>query len=88
MQTVYEAANVIDAHLVRQALEAEGIPAYVRGEALAGGIGELGVFGLVAVMVPEAAWPAARDLVEAMGLAGGQEAPAVDDPGGEAACPA
>ena len=36
MQTVYEAANVIDAHLVRQALEAEGIPAYVRGEALAG----------------------------------------------------
>ena len=64
MQTVYEAANVIDAHLVRQALEAEGIPAYVRGEALAGGIGELGVFGLVAVMVPEAAWPAARALVE------------------------
>lgn len=88
MQTVYEAANVIDAHLVRQALEAEGIPAYVRGEALAGGIGELGVFGLVAVMVPEAAWPAARALVEAMGLAGGQEAPGVDDPGGEAACPA
>lgn len=88
MQTVYDAANVIDAHLVRQALEAEGIPAYVRGESLAGAIGELGVFGLVAVMVPVAAWPAARDLVEAMGLAGRPDAPAVDDPGGEAACPA
>jgi hypothetical protein len=55
---------------------------------LAGAIGELGVFGLVAVMVPVAAWPAARDRVEAMGLAGRPDAPAVDDPGGEAACPA
>ena len=89
MRTVYEAANVIDAHLVRQALEAEGIPAYVRGEALAGGIGELGVFGLVAVMVPELAWPQARALVEALAL--GAELPAAGreatdaDPG---ACPA
>ncbi len=89
MRTVYEAANVIDAHLVRQALEAEGIPAYVRGEALAGGIGELGVFCLVAVMVPELAWPQARALVEALAL--GAELPAAGreatdaDPG---ACPA
>lgn len=75
MQTVYEAANVIDAHLVRQALEAAGIPAYVRGEALTGGIGELGVFGLVAVMVPELAWPAARAVVEELGLLGGGDAP-------------
>ena len=89
MRTVYEAANVIDAHLVRQALEAEGIPAYVRGEALAGGIGELGVFGLVAVMVPELAWPQARALVEALALGAGLPATgreATDaDPG---ACPA
>ena len=68
MRTVYEAANLIDAHLVRQALEAAGIPAFVRGEALTGGIGELGVFGLVAVMVPELAWPQARAHVEALGL--------------------
>ena len=68
MRTVYEAANLIDAHLVRQALEAEGIPAFVRGEALTGGIGEVGVFGLVAVMVPEAAWPEARARVEALRL--------------------
>lgn len=68
MRTVYEAANIIDAHLVRQALEAEGIPAYVRGEALTGGIGELGVYGLLGVMVPELAWPRAREIVEALGL--------------------
>ncbi|HTL14856.1 MAG TPA: DUF2007 domain-containing protein [Thermomonas sp.] len=88
MRTVYEAANLIDAHLVRQALEAEGIPAFVRGEALTGGIGELGVFGLVAVMVPEAAWPQARARVEALGLGDGP-APAADArEGGDAGCPA
>ena len=74
--------------MVRQALEAEGIPAYVRGEALAGGIGELGVFGLVAVMVPETAWPQARALVDELAL--GEPVSALDpdpdpDPG---ACPA
>lgn len=79
MRTVYEAANIIDAHLVRQALEAEGIPAYVRGEALIGGIGELGVYGLLGVMVPELAWPRAREIVEAMGL--GESAPVVPDTG-------
>ena len=77
MRTVYDAANVIDAHLVRQALEAEGIPAFVRGEALTGGIGELGVFGLVAVMVPEAAWPQARDIVAALAL--GESEPLAED---------
>ena len=70
MRTVYEAANLIDAHLVRQALEAEGIPAFVRGEALIGGMGDLGVFGLVAVMVPEAAWLRGRALVEVLDLGG------------------
>ena len=73
MRTVYEAANIIDAHLVKQALDAVEIPAYSRGEALTGGMGELGVFGLVAVMVPDAAWPAAREVVQALGL-GGKEA--------------
>lgn len=68
MRTVYEAANLIDAHLVRQALEAEGIPAFVRGEALTGGMGDLGVFGLLAVMVPDAAWLHARRLVDALAL--------------------
>lgn len=68
MRTVYEAANLVDAHLVRLALEQEGIPVFVRGEALVGGIGELGVFGLVAVMVPDVAWPQARQTVDALGL--------------------
>ena len=90
MRTVYEAANLIDAHLVRQALEAEGIPAFIRGEALIGGMGDLGVFGLVAVMVPEAAWPQARSLVAALALGGADAVDAdISEPDdGEAGCPA
>jgi hypothetical protein len=79
MRVVYEAEHVIDAHLVRHALENAGIPAFVRGEALLGGLGELGIYGLVQVCVPEAAWPDARAVVEGLALATGsaqaQEAP-------------
>jgi len=79
MRVVYEAANLIDAHLVRHALEDAGIPAFVRGEALVGGIGELPAFGLVAVCVPEAAWPDADALVRSLPLVVG-EARERDDP--------
>jgi hypothetical protein len=72
MQDVYAAANVIDAHLVRHALEAAGIPAFVRGEALTGGIGELPACGLVAVCGPQSRWPEARALVEALPLVVGE----------------
>lgn len=68
MRVVYEAANVIDAHLVRQALENAGLPAWVRGEALTGGLGELGVFGLVAVIVPDDCAIRAREVVESLHL--------------------
>ncbi|MDQ3206898.1 MAG: DUF2007 domain-containing protein, partial [Pseudomonadota bacterium] len=47
MKVVYDAANVIDAHLVRHALEAEDIPVFLKGEALVGGMGELPLFGVV-----------------------------------------
>ena len=68
MKVVYEAANLIDAHLVRHALEAAEIPVFLRGEQLLGGMGELPLFGLIAVCVPDAAWPEARDVVDALGL--------------------
>ena len=68
MRVVYEAQHVIDAHLVRHALEAEGLPVFVRGEALLGGLGELGIFGLVQVCVPEASWTQARAVVEGLAL--------------------
>ncbi|MEO6365234.1 MAG: DUF2007 domain-containing protein [Luteimonas sp.] len=68
MRVVYEAGNIIDAHLVRHALEHAGIPVFVRGEALLGGMGELPVYGLVAVCVPAACWAEACELLRDMPL--------------------
>ncbi len=64
MQVVYQAENIIDAHLVKNALEYAGIPAYVSGEYLTGAMGELPVSGLIAVMVAARDWNAARGIVE------------------------
>ncbi|NUS38133.1 MAG: DUF2007 domain-containing protein [Lysobacter sp.] len=72
MRVVYEATNLIDAHLVRHALEDAGIPAFVRGEALLGGVGELPACGLLAVCVPDAAWPEADALVRSLPLVAGE----------------
>lgn len=79
MRSVYEAANLIDAHLVRHALEDAGIGAFVRGEALTGGMGDLGVFGLVAVLVPEDQWQPAREVVEALGFGEAAASGGADD---------
>lgn len=69
MKVVYEAANLIDAHLVRHALEETGMPVFLRGEALLGGMGELPLFGVVAVCVPDSAWLEARAIVETLPIA-------------------
>lgn len=74
MQAVYEANNLIDAYLVRHALEQIGIPVYMRGESLVGGIGELPACGLVAVCVPPSAWPQARELIAQLPLLAGEVA--------------
>ncbi len=84
MRSVYEAANLIDAHLVRHALEDAGVPAFVRGEALTGGMGDLGVFGLVAVMVAEDQWTQAREVVDALGFGVAAAAELEDVPRGTA----
>lgn len=57
MQVVYEAESIFDAQLLKDAIEAEGIPAFIIGAALAGGIGELPAMGLVRVAVPDGAVP-------------------------------
>lgn len=68
MKVVYEAANAIDAHLVRHALEDEGLPVFLRGEPLTGGMGELPLFGVVAVCVPDSAVEQARGIVGRLDL--------------------
>lgn len=63
MQIVYRAANLADAHLLRQLMEAEGIPAFVQGEYLQGAVGELPANTEVLVHVPDAHVEAARAVV-------------------------
>ncbi|PZP59890.1 DUF2007 domain-containing protein [Pseudoxanthomonas winnipegensis] len=68
MQVAYRANNLFDAHLARHALEDAGIPAFVFGESLLGAGGELPLFGVLRVCVPDVALPQARDALAAAGL--------------------
>lgn len=68
MKVVYEAANLIDAHLVRHALEAQEIPVFLKGESLLGGMGELPLFGTILVCVPDVVWPEASQIVASLPL--------------------
>lgn len=68
MQVAYRADNLFDAHLARHALEDAGIPAFVFGESLLGAAGELPLFGVLRVCVPDTALPLAHDALQAAGL--------------------
>lgn len=68
MRVVYDAEHLVDAHLVKHALESIGIPAFVRGEYLTGAMGELPMQGLVQVCVPDSAWVEADACVRELAL--------------------
>jgi len=53
MRVVYRAQNLIDAHLAKHLLEDAGLPAFVFGESLLGGAGELPMIGVLRVCVPD-----------------------------------
>lgn len=53
MRVVYHAEGIVDAHLVKDALEQAGIPAFVNGEYLIGGMGQLPARDFLTVSVPE-----------------------------------
>ena len=63
MHTVYRAENLFDAHLVKDALEHAQIPAFIAGEYLTGGVGQLPALDYLAVMVPDSSLPRAQDIV-------------------------
>lgn len=66
MRVVYRAENIVDAHLVKDALEQAGIPAFVSGEHLIGGVGQLPARDFLAVSVPEVCVEAAEPVVREM----------------------
>jgi len=63
MHIIYRAENLFDAHLVKDALEAEGIPAFISGEYLTGAVGQLPAMDYIAVMVPESSLAMAGGIV-------------------------
>ena len=65
MIIVYRAANIADAHLMRQLLENEGIPAFIQGEYLQGAVGELPANTEILVHVADGNAEVARAVVDA-----------------------
>lgn len=64
MKIVYRADSIIDANLVKLALESAGVMAFVNGAFLTGAAGDLPVSGLVSVMVADIDIERARPVVE------------------------
>lgn len=63
MKVVYEAANNIEAYLLKSRLEYEQILSWITGEYLQGGVGDLQVHGLARVMVTDADAERARRVI-------------------------
>jgi hypothetical protein len=64
MHIIYRADSIIDANLVKAALEDAGIMAFVNGAFLTGAAGELPVYGLVSVMVADIDIERAQPIVD------------------------
>ncbi len=80
MQIIYRAANIIDANLVKAALEQAGILAFVNGEYLTGGVGQLPMSDLVSVMVADPDVERARHVADEVDAALRVEVGKQDDP--------
>ncbi len=65
MMTVYHAANSIEAHLIKGLLLQQEIAAYVLGEYLQSGVGEIPAVGLVRVSVSDSDYTKAKEVVDA-----------------------
>jgi len=64
MKSVYEAATGLEAHMILNLLQQEGIDAQVEGEYLQGGVGELQAMDIVRVVVPEQYFDQAIKIIE------------------------
>jgi len=84
MRIAYRAETLIDAHLVKDALEREEIPAFISGEYLTGAVGQLPAIDYVAVMVPDSAAAAAEGIVRRVAAQLAEARAAVGDADGEA----
>lgn len=81
MRIIYRAQSLIDAHLVKDALENADVPAFISGEYLTGAVGQLPALDYVAVLVPESSVATAEPIVREIdrALAQAREAMAEED---------
>lgn len=63
MRIVFNAANSLDAHIVKDLLAMQGVQAFISGEHLQSGVGTLPAFDLVKIMVDDASYAAALEIV-------------------------
>ena len=64
MMVVYHASNSIEAYLIKNLLEQQEIPAYVFGDYLQGGVGEIPAIGLATVNVSDSDYTRAKEIVD------------------------
>ena len=64
MMVVYHASNSIEAYLIKNLLAQQEIPAYVFGDYLQGGVGEIPAIGLVTVNVSDSDYTRAKEIVD------------------------
>lgn len=64
MKKLYEAQNSIEAHMILDLLEQAGLSGRIHGEFLQSGVGEIQAAGLVRVMVEDADYDAALNIIQ------------------------
>ena len=64
MKKVYETSTSLEAHMVKNLLESEGVDSRIDGEYLQGGVGELQAMGAIRVVVEEDDYPQAREIID------------------------
>ncbi|WP_027907456.1 putative signal transducing protein [Pseudomonas taiwanensis] len=65
MQRIYDPENLLEAQMLLSMLTSEGIEVHLIGRDLVGGVGELPVYGLLGIAVPDEQAGYARHLIEA-----------------------
>ncbi|EAT13200.1 DUF2007 domain-containing protein [Bermanella marisrubri] len=64
IRLAYEATNSIEANLLADVLRQHDIAVRVDGEMLQGGVGEIQTMGIVRVLVDEADYASAREVIK------------------------
>lgn len=64
MRKVYESSTALEAHMIKNLIEREGINVRIDGEYLQGGVGELQAIGIVKVMVDDPDYATAQKIVD------------------------